>query len=576
MMPAFCPPDCPSPAEPEIFATLRNAPRTDDWVVLHSLDIARHVNQIAGEADFVVLVPGMGAVCLEVKGAKTIRRTADGWYIGRNGTLDARGPFRQASDAMHSLRRALADKRPELGRVLFVSAVVMPYVPFDERSGEWHDWQVIDSQKYNGSSLPDLITGILSQARRHAASCATGKWFDKKKSSPTSQQVQQIADVLRPQFEVNESSRARAKREAEEIRRYTEEQFAVLDAMQFNPRVIFEGPAGTGKTILALEAVRRSALQGNRVLFLCFNRLLARWLANECSPLGDGATVCSLHSYMLRIAGMRSAPPGADSAFWEEALPDQALAELLEKGGEAPYDALVIDEAQDILRGRYLDVLDLSLQAGLRDGHWMMFGDIHGQDIYGSSACLGGVDQDGRLSRTPQYSLRKNCRNTPRVSALVAPFGGISPDYSGVLRPDDGIDPEWRYYRNDKSQQTLLDDALEGLLREGYRRHEIVVLSALSDSHSAAAGLARVRGDLAPYEPGVLGKIRYCSVHAFKGLEARAIVVTDMADLARPEQRTLLYVAVTRSTGRLVLCVSESERDCVVQVMLESMFNGGV
>ncbi len=78
MMPAFCPAECPSPAEPEIFAALRDAPGTGDWIVLHSLDIAQHVKQVSGEADFVVIVPDMGVLCLEVKGATTITRTADG------------------------------------------------------------------------------------------------------------------------------------------------------------------------------------------------------------------------------------------------------------------------------------------------------------------------------------------------------------------------------------------------------------------------------------------------------------------------------------------------------------------
>lgn len=576
MMPAFCPADVPSPAEPEIFATLRDAPGTEGWIVLHSLDIARHATQMSGEADFVIIVPGMGVLCLEVKGARSIRRTADGWYVGREGTLDARGPFRQAANAMHSLRKSLVKRRSGMGRVLFVSAVAMPYVPFTEHSGEWHDWQVIDSQKYNGSSLPDLILDVLAHARRYAASQPNGAWFDESSSGPTGAQVQEIADALRPQFEVNESPKARAKREATEIRKYTEEQFAVLDAMEFNQRVIFEGAAGTGKTLLAIEAVRRGALGGERVLFLCFNRLLAHWLADECAPLGGTVAVGSLHSHMLRLAGLRTAPPDSSSQFWEETLPDAALTALMDGHAEHDYDLLVVDEAQDILRPRYLDVLDLSLRQGLLDGRWMMFGDMRGQDIYGAASAVGGIAQDDRLRRVPQYMLSRNCRNKPRVSALVSPFGGISPDYAGVLRQDDGIDPEWRYYSDTDAQQALLVDALDGLLREGYKRNEIVVLSALSDSNSASGLLAKTRADIAPYEHGAQGKVRYCSIHAFKGLESRAVVVTDVTAIARPEQRALLYVAVTRSTGRLVLCVSDSERDSVLQTMLASMASGGV
>ncbi len=476
---------------------------------------------------------------------------------------------------MHSLRKVLVRKRPTLAPILFASAVVMPYVPSPESEGEWHEWQVIDCQKYNGGPIRDLIVGVLAHAREHTASCETARWFSPSKSLPTVEQVKIIADTLRPQFELNESLRARAKRETEEIRKYTEEQFGALDAMEFNRQVLFEGPAGTGKTLLAVEAVRRAVQQGKRVLLLCFNRLLAQWLAGECGALGDAADVSGLHSYMLRVACSR---PTSDAGpeFWEDALPDEALARLLEYSEDSKYDVLVVDEAQDILRPRYLDVLDLSLKGGLGDGSWMMFGDIHGQDIYGSRTSLAAIDQDGRLNRVPQYSLRKNCRNTPRVSALVAPFGGITPDYTGVRRVDDGVDPEWRYYSDETNECALLESALDGLMREGYRRQEIVVLSPLADVRCTAARLAGTRRDLAPYQLGLSGKIRYCSIHAFKGLEARAVAVTDMDCLSRPEHRALLYIAITRTTGRLVLIVANSERATVIQTMLASLANGGV
>ena len=44
----------------------------------------------------------------------------------------------------------------------------------------------------------------------------------------------------------------------------------------------------------------------------------------------------------------------------------------------------------------------------------------------------------------PVYSLRNNCRNTPRVATLVRLLSHLEPDYSRVLRPDDGIEPDLR------------------------------------------------------------------------------------------------------------------------------------
>jgi hypothetical protein len=55
----------------------------------------------------------------------------------------------------------------------------------------------------------------------------------------------------------------------------TQEQRIVLDVLHDSARVLVDGGAGTGKTLLAIEAAQRMARAGHRVLFLCFNKLLA-------------------------------------------------------------------------------------------------------------------------------------------------------------------------------------------------------------------------------------------------------------------------------------------------------------
>ena len=50
-----------------------------------------------------------------------------------------------------------------------------------------------------------------------------------------------------------------------------------------NPRCLIEGAAGTGKTVLALEYSRRQVKKGNKVLLLCFNRLLGEWFESSVS-----------------------------------------------------------------------------------------------------------------------------------------------------------------------------------------------------------------------------------------------------------------------------------------------------
>ncbi len=127
MIPSCVSEGCSSPGEREVFRRLRDDPGTSGWIVLHSLDVANHSSQVAGEIDFVVIIPNKGILCLEVKACSSLRREGGLLYYGAQAKPDPRGPFKQASDAMHSLRQRLIAKNPGLSRVVFWSAVIFPF-----------------------------------------------------------------------------------------------------------------------------------------------------------------------------------------------------------------------------------------------------------------------------------------------------------------------------------------------------------------------------------------------------------------------------------------------------------------
>ena len=90
--------------------------------------------------------------------------------------------------------------------------------------------------------------------------------------------------------------------------RLTEEQYYLLDLLGGNARCLFEGAAGTGKTLLALEFARRCSRSGDRVLLICFNRLLGDWFANEIRATATGMNVTAGRFYKcLRDAIVSSA-----------------------------------------------------------------------------------------------------------------------------------------------------------------------------------------------------------------------------------------------------------------------------
>lgn len=567
MMPPEIYKGCPSPGEREIFRRLKDDRDTNGWTVLHSLDIVKHVKKVSGEADFVVIIPSKGVLCVEVKACSRLERDEKGaWYYGSASEPDMRGPFKQASEAMHSLRNIVTSRRSDLSRVVFWSAVIFPYVPFNTSSSEWHPWQVIDTRAFKSKPLSQLLEGVLDSARMFLGSRESAKWFSPESEEPYPEQCRKIAEILRPSFEYFESHDSLSKRRSEELKHYTEEQFAALDAMATNKRVAFVGPAGTGKTFLAIEATRRSVGEGKPTLFLCFNRFLAGWLTEQTRAIGPLARVDTIHHHMLEVAGLDPVDIDTGEEFWTEELPYKALEEILRREGEgSTYEALVIDEAQDIMRESYLDFLDLSLAGGLAAGNWRVFGDFEKQEIYGKENVTLEEFLRSRLSGAPVYSLRTNCRNTPRVAALVHILGGLEPDYNKVLRPDDGVEPEIIEY-GEGQEQAVLTDLLERLLEEGFVPDDIAVLSTRPGDKCLAALCKdqKLGGKLAPFGGTSKGQIAFCSIYSFKGLEAPAVVITDIDSIEGIHSNNVFYVGITRSIQRLAILLSSPVRQKII------------
>jgi hypothetical protein len=563
------------PGEELLFQKFQGDHRTSDWTVLHSLDVARHRTKPYGEIDFVVLIPELGVLCIEVKSHRSIRRKGGKWYFGR-GEEPRQSPFRQVREAMHGLMDDFRRKRPDLSDILFWYSVCFPFVHFSQSSPEWQDWEVVDERSVQTSSIGEIFSGVLKNARRHLSEDTSARWFNEKKSAPSVADCRIITDVLRPQFEFYESPASRARRRSEEIKEYTEKQFVALDLMQKHDRALFTGLAGTGKTFLAKEAARRSAAEGHRTLFLCFNRFLAQSLQDEMEEL-ERVTCNTLHGLMLDAAGI---PDGRneDSSFWNRILPSRTVDSLLEREGKYEFDRLILDEAQDLLKEAYLDVLDLLVDGGLRYGKWMITGDFSNQNIYSSdyfSHKEQALSPDDFLEEidvwAPHFPLEKNCRNTPRVAQLAESSARLEPGYSDVLRPDTGIDPDFHSYSSQAEQQELLIGILEELYDDYYRPGDIVVLSPNSPPRSVSAQIRTSpwRERLVEYGSSERdGYVRYASIHAFKGLEAPAVIITDLESFSSARDQELFYVAASRSQERLIVLVGKEAREDLLQAVL--------
>jgi hypothetical protein len=538
-----------------------------DWVVLHSQDIPLHRRQMEGEADFIVVAPGLGVLVLEVKGCGHLTVEDDLWVYDGHVESKHRSPFKQASEAMYGVSDSVWAERTRLKDILFWSAVCFPFTSFTRESPQWAPWQIIDELRLADATLGECIEHTLEQARARARRLEKA-WFLRAESAgePTGEQCDEIVRILRPNMELCGSPQARAKRIDLEIRQFTEQQFEALDRMGSNKRVIFDGPAGTGKTVLALEAARRGHAAGRRVLLMCFNNALAAWLREQAAGVAEATTI---DDYMVRAARIPDGSPLFDeNGFWDVTLPALAGDALLERPGD--YDELVIDEAQDVLREQFRDVLEFSVKGGLRNGRWRFFGDFAHQAIFGEAVDLAAFCEREDEACTV-YPLDENCRNSSAIAAFACAGGGIPHGYSKIMRSDDDAAPDVWYYATPEEQGALLRESLEALGEAGFKGPQVVILSTHSDKHCAARSLTEqpwvdrvaplmresARGPVADLHSS---KIRYASIHRYKGLEARAVVLTDFERLERPKDRDLFYIGATRATQRLVVLAHERLR----------------
>lgn len=568
MYPSFIPSGVKSPGEIEIYERLKNDPDTHDWIVLHSLDVADHRIKISGELDFVVIIPEKGVLCIEVKAANTISRDQGAWYYGRGSEGDARGPFKQVSETMHSLRLKVSKLAPSLSNVVFWSCVIFPYINFNGKSPEWHDWQLIDRTKFSGRSISENLLSVISNARKLLASKQGATWFNPASLEPSPEKCKILANLLRPDFEFFESVEARRMRLNGELKKYTEEQFEALDTMSFNPRVIFQGPAGTGKTLLAMEAARRSAISGKKTLFLCYNRILGNWLKKETANLPNLITA-TLHGHMLAIAGINYTE-GFDADFWKSQLPQIAIEKIINDGDANSFDQLIIDEAQDILTPEYLDFLDLNLTGGLSSGNCFFFGDFEKQAIYEKHDSIF-TQLSQRFQHVPKYSLRTNCRNTPRIAEFIHLLGNLRPHYTKIRRPDNQIEPKLIIFRDTDDQSILLNKLLDQLIfDERHTPQEIVILSRWGDQNAAVNNLPEATKNItASLKSGQKNdKIPYCSIHSFKGMEAPIVIITDIENIASTESQSLFYVGITRALDKLFILASKKASREINEILL--------
>ena len=270
MIPSVISPEVKSSAERKIFEWFQNALGTDKWIVLHSLGITTHNKVIYGETDFLVLAPQLGIFALEVKGGRVKRENGIWYFTNRYGKTNSkvRGPFEQAKDGIFSIVDAMKKRvdieHHHIPNVLFGYGVMFPDIEYASSGIDEEQWQVFDSR--DGSNVKQFI--------KRLAEGVKSKWETvygplNKSKLPDAADVRYMASILRGDFDCAVSMNVQLHNASEALIALTKEQYRCLDQLDDNPRCLIQGPAGTGKTLLAIEEVKKSVARGEKVALFC-------------------------------------------------------------------------------------------------------------------------------------------------------------------------------------------------------------------------------------------------------------------------------------------------------------------
>lgn len=575
MIPSVISPEVKSNAERKIFEWFRDDPNTEGWVVLHSLGIANHRTVLYGELDFFVIAPKLGIFALEVKGGRVSCNEGIWSFTNKYGktTTKNRGPFAQANEGMFSLIDAVKKKygpHHRLSNLLYGTGVMFPDIEFQVDGTEGEQWQVFDAR--DNRTVSEYIRKLAQNTKR--------KWeeqfgFFPQDKLPDAKDVKELSSMLRGNFDKVMTIGKKIAYAEEALISLTEEQFRCLDQLEDNPRCLIRGGAGTGKTLLAIEEVKRSVALGQKVAFFCYNSMLANWLKqlfSEMIPETQPVYVGTIHAWLLQIANSAGAQikPNQDELeeFYKKELPLIALDAL----DVAPvvYDKIVIDEAQDILGTDAFEVLDAVLKGGIERGKWAIFGDFARQAIYQDSERVNQIidDLDERTSFI-RFKLKINCRNTKFIGEEIKCITGFDSS-SYIWSKVDGAPVEHRVFETQEEQKNHLKELIDKLIAEGISAESITILSPYKRENSVVSEIEGIK--IRDYKPQIEDSITFSTIQAYKGLENTVIIMTDVESF---DHEQLMYVGLSRARSGLFILESNEARKEYLNIQRRRFFEDG-
>lgn len=578
-------------SERRLYGALEGIMDRPDWIVFHSLPVRQHVTKMMGEADFVVVIPGRGIVVVETKAPKQVDYTDGVWTLDRT-PEPHKNPFAQVDGAVGSIRAYLRregaiEGNEPIARLVWFTSIGRHH--FGERAPSdlsFFEWELAwaDDLRRPAQTIEKALNEHVAWFGRNGRMDPAGLTVEKCDAITTS-----LLRDFSVESDLRDALRETRLLEAEVM---AEQQFA-LELVESNRSVYFDGPAGTGKSYLMARAAFKAVKRGERTLLTCWNVEMAERLRAGADAHGP-LQVADLGTVMLRVVGLQQHPEGAANAWYQDELPRRALEKLEAESREfdtgsttakptpprpglpgarvarlGGYRNVVVDEFQDIAGNPLL--LDVLLALVGRDGRILLAGDERQQIMRRVSEHVDPFAvAKARIPDLVHARIRRNCRQAPRLVHGVEAVLGRRFGFTATRLPPSTPGGAEHLLVDDDAKQ--LTRTLKRLTAE-FGNSGVVVLSPWGARSLAARivsddfdGTMRpddarwLRANLSPRDDTV----RFGSISKLKGIEADAVVVTDVGLDAREwatkhnlDWDDLLYVALSRARYRAVVLEKE-------------------
>lgn len=563
-----------------VFNALRKLP--SDYYVFHSVafSVVDNGTLYEREVDFVVANRKKGILCIEAKNGPGISYDGRCWRYSSGMPMEHDGPYHQVATAKRGIMSKIRCHANPAVQAIYDRCKILHAVFFFKMSE-------IDFKELVYNGLPeeadpritllaeDLINPTKKIADIFSVKLPWEKYVEDTKLSDEEFQLL-LESVLCPVFNLIPSPMAKNVAMLEQMNQLLYEQYKLLDFLDDQDTAVINGAAGTGKTMLAVEKARRHSLDGDRVLFLCYNRMLCDRLIsthkhNEKKTYRTqfkNVEFKTISQFVREVTGNYK-----DLEGFLEWLMD--CAGDIERFG---YKHVIVDEGQDFglidhalgisdeTAKNNCSIIDMIQEIVLdAEGTFYLFYDKY-QMIQGGSGmeyCLPDCieNSDCRLS------LHHNCRNTKEIARTsVTP---LRDHKNRAIKPVTACSwyepsrPKMHIIRAEEDAENVLKGILNSYKAEGIS--DVVILTPERIDYSCIAdSLVTIEeyGTTYYYYEYDGRKYMLTTCIRFKGLEADAVVMLDLNRQSFSGKKGLeFYVGSSRAKLRLDLICEMSPAD---------------